>query len=47
MSLGAPRQETDKSGQTCMVSDVAINSIWYSDTLVIGRLRACYSATFD
>jgi len=34
MSLGAPRKEVDKSGQSCLACDVAINSIWYADTLV-------------
>ena len=34
MSLGAPRKEADKSGQSCLACDVAINSIWYADTLV-------------
>jgi hypothetical protein len=34
MSLGAPRQEKDKSGQPCLVADVAVNSVWYSDTMV-------------
>ena len=29
MSLGAPREEKDKSGGKCLASDVAINSIWY------------------
>ena len=34
MSLGAPREEKDKSGNPCFVCDVAVNSVWYSDTMV-------------
>lgn len=34
MSLGAPRKEIDKSGQTCYACDVAVNSIWFTDTMV-------------
>jgi len=34
MSLGAPREEKDKSGGKCLASDVAINSIWYEETMV-------------
>jgi len=33
MSLGAPREEKDKSGGKCLASDVAINSIWYEETM--------------
>lgn len=33
MSLGAPREETDKSGVKCFASDVAINGTWYEDTM--------------
>ena len=33
MSLGAPREEKDKSGGKCLASDVAINSIWYASYL--------------
>lgn len=33
MSLGAPRTEKDKSGIDCMVSDVAVNAVWYDETM--------------
>jgi hypothetical protein len=31
MSLGAPREEQDKSGNACLVCDVAVNSAWFAD----------------
>jgi len=34
MSLGAPRKEQDKSGKDCFACDVAINSLWYDQTMV-------------
>jgi hypothetical protein len=34
MSLGAPRVEKDKSGNDCLVCDVAVNSVWYDETMV-------------
>lgn len=34
MSLGAPRKELDKSGKDCLASDVAVNSVWYDQTMV-------------
>lgn len=34
MSLGAPRVEKDKSGKECMACDVAVNSVWYDQTMV-------------
>lgn len=34
MSLGAPRDEKDKTGGKCSACDVAINSIWYEETMV-------------
>ena len=33
MSLGAPREEADKSGQPCLACDVAVNSAWFADTV--------------
>ena len=33
MSLGAPRTEKDKSGLDCMVSDVAVNAVWYDEAM--------------
>jgi len=33
MSLGAPREEVDKGGNPCIVSDVALNSVWFEETL--------------
>ena len=33
MSLGAPRIEKDKSGKDCYASDVAVNSVWYDQTM--------------
>ncbi len=33
MSLGAPREEKDKSGGPCHCADVAVNSAWYEDTM--------------
>ena len=33
MSLGAPRPEKDKSGSPCLVSDVAVNSMWMEDNV--------------
>ena len=33
MSLGAPRDEKDKSGQKCSACDVAINSVWFDDVM--------------
>jgi len=34
MSLGAPRIEKDKSGKDCYSCDVAVNSVWYDQTMV-------------
>lgn len=34
MSLGSPRTEKDKSGKDCLVCDVAVNSVWYDETMV-------------
>ena len=34
MSLGSPRTEKDKSGNDCLVSDVAVNAVWYDETMV-------------
>ena len=34
MSLGAPRSEKDKSGKDCYSCDVAVNSVWYDQTMV-------------
>ena len=34
MSLGAPRSERDKSGKDCYACDVAVNSVWYDQTMV-------------
>lgn len=34
MSLGAPRKEKDKSGRDCYSCDVAVNSVWYDQTMV-------------
>ena len=34
MSLGAPRKEKDKSGKECFATDVAVNSVWYDQTMV-------------
>ncbi len=33
MSLGAPREEQDKSGSPCLACDVAVNSAWFADTV--------------
>lgn len=33
MSLGAPRTEKDKSGKDCVACDVAVNSVWYDQTM--------------
>jgi len=33
MSLGAPRKEKDKSGNTCTVAEVAINTSWFDGTM--------------
>lgn len=33
MSLGAPRNEKDKSGKDCLACDVAVNSVWYDETM--------------
>ena len=33
MSLGSPRTEKDKSGNDCLVSDVAVNAVWYDETM--------------
>jgi len=33
MSLGAPRTEKDKSGLDCLVSDVAVNAVWYDEVM--------------
>jgi len=32
ISLGAPHEEKDKKGLNCTVFDVAINSVWFSET---------------
>ena len=34
MSLGAPRGEKDKAGKDCFACDVAVNSVWYDQTMV-------------
>ena len=34
MSLMAPRSEKDKSGKDCYACDVAVNSVWYDQTMV-------------
>lgn len=34
MSLGAPRKEQDKSGKDCFACDVAVNAVWYDQTMV-------------
>lgn len=34
MSLGAPREELDKSKNKCYACDVAVNSVWYDQTMV-------------
>ena len=34
MSLGSPRTEKDKAGNDCLVSDVAVNAVWYDETMV-------------
>ena len=34
MSLGSPRTEKDKSGNDCLVCDVAVNTVWYDETMV-------------
>ena len=34
MSLGAPHQEKDKSGNDCLACDVAVNSVWYEQTMM-------------
>jgi len=34
MSLGAPRTEKDKSGHDCYACDVAVNTVWYEETMV-------------
>jgi len=33
MSLGAPRDEKDKSGAKCSAADVAINAVWFDDVM--------------
>ncbi len=33
MSLGAPRKEKDKSGNDCLVCDVAVSSVWFDETM--------------
>ena len=33
MSLGSPREEKDKSGNKCLATDVAINSVWFDDKM--------------
>lgn len=33
MSLGAPRNETDKSGLACKACDVAVNTVWFEDVM--------------
>lgn len=33
MSLGGPRKEKDKSGKECFACDVAVNSVWYDQTM--------------
>lgn len=33
MSLGGPRDETDKSGGACTACDVAVNSVWFEDVM--------------
>ena len=34
MSLGAPRVEKDKKDNNCQACDVAVNSVWYDQTMV-------------
>ncbi len=33
MSLGSPREDKDKAGKPCLVSDVAINTVWFEATM--------------